>query len=392
GLWGRVVTEGKPVITNNPRTHPDSLGVPEGHPGLTAFLGVPLKLEDRAVGLIGLGNKEQGYNETDLRNIEELSLAFCEALRLKQTEAALKDSEARFRAIADLAHDAIIMADQNGNIIYWNQAAGKIFGYKAGEVMEKNLHELLAPERFKEEYREGLEAFSKSGNGKAVGQTLELEGVRKDGSEFPLELSMSGVLIQGSWHAIGIVRDITERKRMEKELERLSYQDGLTGVANRRLFEQTLDREWQRLARSKSPLALILLDIDYFKAFNDRYGHQKGDECLRQVARCIDGLLKRPADLVARYGGEEFALILPETGANGARAVAEKIRSEIQALGIAHASSPVAEQLTVSLGVAWFVPTTSSAPEDLVAAADEALYQAKSDGRNRVRWKEVTWQ
>ncbi|MCF8105320.1 MAG: GGDEF domain-containing protein, partial [Desulfohalobiaceae bacterium] len=185
-------------------------------------------------------------------------------------------------------------------------------------------------------------------------------------------------------HAVGIVRDISHRKKMEEELQRLSFQDGLTGVANRRLFEQTLDREWRRMTRNQSPLSLIMLDIDHFKAYNDTYGHQQGDWCLQQVAQQLKKSVKRPGDLAARYGGEEFAVILPHTGASGAMRLAEKIKDGVQQLDVPHEASPVAAHVTVSLGVAWRIPDDSAAPEDLVAAADSALYQAKAEGRNRV--------
>lgn len=167
-------------------------------------------------------------------------------------------------------------------------------------------------------------------------------------------------------------------------LLRLSAIDGLTGIANRRRFEEFLDLEWRRMLREAMPLSLILLDIDFFKAYNDTYGHLGGDDCLKQVAKALTGTLSRPRDLVARYGGEEFVVVLPGTHAKGAAFVAETLRTKVEALNIPHIHSPVNDRVTISLGVATVIPSRNSSPEMLIAAADQALYQAKQEGRNRI--------
>ena len=169
-----------------------------------------------------------------------------------------------------------------------------------------------------------------------------------------------------------------------QELHRLACVDGLTQVANRRHFDEYLDVEWRRLAREQRPLSLILCDVDYFKVYNDTYGHLAGDFCLKQIADTLRQGLRRPADLVARYGGEEFAVILPNTEARGAVLIAEAIRKGVRGLEIAHAESPVSQYVTLSLGVASAVPLPNAPPTQLIAAADEALYQAKAEGRDRV--------
>lgn len=174
-------------------------------------------------------------------------------------------------------------------------------------------------------------------------------------------------------------------EQTNSELRRLYSLDGLTGIANRRYFDEVFEREWRRLARDRADLSLILLDIDAFKGFNDTYGHQAGDDCLRQVAKCIAEAPRRPADLAARYGGEEFAVILPGTHAAGAARVAETMREQVESLAIAHAASPAAAHVTVSAGCATRIPDSLIPPSALVAAADRALYAAKHGGRNRVR-------
>ena len=169
-----------------------------------------------------------------------------------------------------------------------------------------------------------------------------------------------------------------------QKLERLSSIDGLTEIANRRCFDEYLEREWSLATRNKLPIALIFIDVDYFKLFNDTYGHQAGDDCLRQVAQTISESLNRPADMVARYGGEEFIVILPGTEKAGAVRLAENIRQRVENLEIPHGSSSVHKHVTISLGVGVMVPDKNSFPLELINIADKALYNAKHKGRNRV--------
>jgi diguanylate cyclase (GGDEF)-like protein len=171
-----------------------------------------------------------------------------------------------------------------------------------------------------------------------------------------------------------------------RELTRLSAVDGLTGIANRRRFDETLAREWKRAARSGGEVAVLAVDVDYFKQFNDAYGHQVGDECLKAVARAMEGQLRRPTDLVARYGGEEFFVVLPETGAEGALHVAEGLRQAVEDMAITHRHSPAASWVTVSVGAAHRAATAGQERgfTALIEAADRALYEAKRQGRNRV--------
>ncbi len=168
------------------------------------------------------------------------------------------------------------------------------------------------------------------------------------------------------------------------KLEKLAAIDSLTGIANRRKFDECIAREWRRLAREKAPLSLILCDIDHFKLYNDTYGHQAGDRCLQQVARALAKAVKRPADLVARYGGEELAVILPNTTPEGAEKLARQICLKVEALEIPHINSPIDMYVTLSVGVAGCIPRHDSSPQALISAADRALYQAKKAGRNRV--------
>jgi diguanylate cyclase (GGDEF)-like protein len=168
-----------------------------------------------------------------------------------------------------------------------------------------------------------------------------------------------------------------------RELEKLTRQDGLTGIANRRYLDSYLLTEVRRAAREPQPVSMILADVDYFKAFNDYYGHQAGDDCLRQVATALSSAGRRPADLLARYGGEEFAMVLPGTAMEGAVDVAKSVSRVVAGLAIEHARSGISPNVTLSQGVASLVPGRDTSPEELVKLADQALYQAKQQGRNR---------
>ncbi|WP_293270152.1 diguanylate cyclase [Microcoleus sp. PH2017_02_FOX_O_A] len=183
-------------------------------------------------------------------------------------------------------------------------------------------------------------------------------------------------------------RQLQQQKRqletVNRALQYLATYDSLTEVRNRRFFNDYMDAEWRRLAREEAPLSLIMCDIDYFKLYNDTYGHQPGDECLRQVAQVLQCSVKRSADLVARYGGEEFAVVLPNTDIEGAACVAERIAQQVRGLQIPHAQSGVSEYVTLSLGVACCIPAPMSQPATLIAIADESLYRAKAAGRDRV--------
>lgn len=175
-----------------------------------------------------------------------------------------------------------------------------------------------------------------------------------------------------------------ELKEANEKLHRLASLDSLTQLANRRRFNTYLNEEWECLLEQNLPLSLILCDIDFFKLYNDTYGHLAGDFCLQQVAKAIQGAVNFPAALVARYGGEELAVILPSTKVEDAFCVAEEIRQAVKALQIAHVKSPISRYLTMSLGVATTVPSLKSFPEELIAVADKALYRAKEEGRDRV--------
>lgn len=180
------------------------------------------------------------------------------------------------------------------------------------------------------------------------------------------------------------LRDMTDEKMAQIALEQLATRDGLTGLANRRCFDDTLHAEWARALRQRQPLSLLMVDVDNFKAYNDANGHLGGDECLKRIATAVSSEM-RANDLVARYGGEEFAILLPQLDEQGATGVARRLMHELEMLDLPHGASPTCRRLTVSIGIASIVPDEHSLPADLVRVADALLYQAKAAGRNQYR-------
>lgn len=302
--------------------------------------------------------------------------------RRRASELAARDSEAGFRLLSENSNDMVSRMDAAGRRLYLSPASEKIFRRPFDELLARSILDDVVPE---DAQLVSDSLLRLSAGEREVIATYRI--ARPDGSIAWLESSGRSITDEESGAVTGmvaIVRDITERKLAEEKLASLARTDGLTGLANRRAFDETLALEWRRAARDQTPLSLLLLDIDHFKLFNDAYGHPAGDGCLRRVAAEVQAAVRRPADLAARYGGEEIALLLPNTAAPGAAAVAEQVRVAIERLGIPHAGNGAIDHVTVSLGVATAIPGAGSEPGLLLAAADAALYRAKRDGRNRM--------
>lgn len=220
------------------------------------------------------------------------------------------------------------------------------------------------------------------GYGTAVGLGIILYSAVVIRSVVPVNKSMLNAIRLN----FELEEEINKRKKTENKLRELSIKDGLTGIFNRRHFDQVLETDLRSALRISKPISLILIDIDYFKAYNDRYGHLDGDICLQKVAKAVKESANRPNDLAFRYGGEEFAVILPSTDLDGAIVMAKTIQKNVQKLNIPHEESTIdnIHLVTVSSGVATLIPESGTTPSDIIQQADDALYQAKSDGRNRV--------
>ena len=316
-------------------------------------------------------------------------------LELEARGRALAESEEMFRLISTAAKDGIIMMDGRELISYWNPEAERIFGYRAEDVIGMNLHRTLTPERYHQAAREGFDRFRRYGVGQFVGKTFEIVALHKNGHEFPIELSISGFRFQDEWHALGIVRDITERKQMEDQVRQLAFYDPLTSLANRRLLNDRLNQVMIGSKRTGHFAALMVLDLDNFKPLNDEHGHVVGDLLLVEVAKRLRACV-RETDTVARFGGDEFVVLLTEIGdaVDGARqhagSVAEKIRVALAApyqLILQGVEPPliVEHRCSASIGVVVFLNQVQIR-ESLLKQADTAMYHAKQQGRNQVQF------
>jgi diguanylate cyclase (GGDEF)-like protein/PAS domain S-box-containing protein/hemerythrin-like metal-binding protein len=307
----------------------------------------------------------------------------------KQTNDALRDSEALYRAILQASPDGITVTDIEGRIRKMSAAVLTMFGYEHEDAaLGRHISDFIIPEDHER-------AFANIGlmfQGERPGPGI-YRAIRGDGSEFMYEVNGEFILSPDGQpiRMVFIGRDVTERIKAKEGLEAsnrlletLSGTDALTGLANRRRFDAVLDQEYARHTRSGAYLSLILMDIDHFKAFNDTYGHVKGDDCLRRIAQAITGCTVRAADLPARYGGEEFACILPETDLSGAVTIAEKIRLAITSLDIPHKTSCTQNCVSASIGVVTVSCSPNLTVSDIIMLADTMLYKAKSNGRNRV--------
>lgn len=310
-----------------------------------------------------------------------------------------------FDAVASLLPEPMLLVTGSGRIIAANPAAVRTLGHVENELLAKTLYELSTES--KEEVTRFISWCSKSRTMilksltflSKAGEVIECQ---TEGCAYHTRCQDVEQLVllrcreedkknhkHKEFHRIvkQLLKGGVDNKRTDeyrKKLEYLSYHDVLTGLPNRRLFEKRLDYEWKRAQRDKKTLSLILLDIDYFKQFNDTYGHPAGDECLRRVATTIEACCKRSADLPARYGGEEFVILLPDTEEEGAILIAEELRNNVERLNIRHETSGIHDIVTATLGLSLATPSISGSKQMLIAQADKALYFAKHRGRNHI--------
>jgi diguanylate cyclase (GGDEF)-like protein/PAS domain S-box-containing protein len=296
------------------------------------------------------------------------------------------------RVLIENSVDLIVRGDANRNRIFVSPSSREILGYEPSDLMGGHAYELVHPD----------DAAQVSAKFQQVGpdnpcQSIVFRMRRRDGDYIWVEGRYRHLPQDGG--ILAMLRDITAQKRAEimladamnqlelsnRMLINLASRDGLTGIANRRCFDEMLDEEFRRSCRQDLPLAVILFDVDYFKSYNDCYGHLAGDKCLIRIANAVATALNRPGDLAARFGGEEIVVLLPATDLDGAVVIAQQIRETIAGLAIVHGGNKLGI-VTISGGVcATSLPHFGDTPASLLHAADQALYQAKADGRNCVR-------
>ncbi len=295
-------------------------------------------------------------------------------------------NETDFQSLAEHSADIICRVVGHGLLLgYVSPSSERILGWKPEEMMGKGPAAFVHPDDLSIVAEAAIQLRS-AGPGYAP---VRYRMLKKDGQSVWMEVSARIVpgASEGDAEVVLVMRDVTDRKALEEQLEALALTDGLTGLSNRRAFDDALQREWLRALRDRSHVSLLLIDLDRFKEINDRYGHPIGDYCLRAVAAVIQRTV-RATDTVSRYGGEEIAVILPSADGAGAAETAEKIRSAIESLHLPHNDDSVAgSRLTGSVGAATALfggGITSITPQRLLKAADLALYEAKHEGRNRV--------
>lgn len=305
-----------------------------------------------------------------------------EARRREETEQELRDSRQRLQLVLDLtdsSHDSLfIFETQSRELLHMNQATYASLGYRPeqfAQLLRDNPEQLL-PGFF--EWLERVRSAQRDNQSRIFQREMR----RRDGSRQPAEINTQLVQLNGHEYLIGLSRDNSQRLQLEARLQRLTQLDGLTGLYNRRFFDQQLQSEWRRLRRIGAPLTLLMLDIDHFKAYNDALGHLAGDDALRKVGAVLQECLQREGDVACRYGGEEFAIILANTGLDGGEHVAARVHELVANLNLSHPSSPL-ERMTLSIGLAVADPATEEQAASLVARSDQALYRAKNNGRNR---------
>lgn len=295
-------------------------------------------------------------------------------------EKQLNTSMNRFEAVVHNAYDGIISVDENHNIKLFNEAAQSMFGYNEQEIIGKPLTQLL-PEKFREKHHGYVEGFKKSQVDSRPMQTrTPVQGLRKDGSEFTIEVTISKIRISDRVEFTAVIRDISEKDQLLKELILSSRKDSLTGLNNRRHFTDILNAEITRATRFNRGFSLLMLDIDHFKLINDKFGHSCGDDALVAFSNLLLND-SREVDSLCRWGGEEFMILLPEISKENAVIVAEKIRKSVESLEIKYGD--VFVNFTVSIGLDHF-SGESIEINSMINTVDKCLYKAKNTGRNRV--------
>ena len=389
--------------------------------------GVPVillaRMGNEKMAVEALKKGAADYVSKNELNSEVLKRSITNAVQIHQfqqkasaAERALLEREKRYRTIVETVSDIIIGLDGKGEIEFVNPAI-RFLGYEPSEVVGKHIEKFIKKVEG-QDYNDGLVSqITTRGVGLMATKNLEVDFLVKKESllweknksipvlmdafglwDVPDEMAFKGVGEKNFLGTLCIARNITELKAMEEELltaqsklidlveelKELATKDALTGIANRRFFDEYLKKEWKRAQRDRNVFSIVMIDLDFFKFYNDTYGHQKGDHCLKKVANVIEAAMKRPADMAARFGGEEFVLVLPETSFKGAMRLSKELRKSIFDLNLEHKANPNESRVTISLGVATAVVDKEADFKNLLSKADKALYAAKNNGRNQV--------
>lgn len=314
--------------------------------------------------------------------------------RRRDLETLLRESDARLQATLDCALDGVISINDTGHILYFNPAAQAIFGWTQSEVLGRSMGEVIVPERLRAGHHAGVHRFVSTRQTSIMNQRIEVPAIRRNGEEFPLELTVTAVHHHGRDIFTAYVRDITERKAMEEQVRQLAFYDTLTGLPNRRLFLDRIGQAFSNNKRNGSMSALMFMDLDKFKPLNDTHGHAAGDLLLVEVARRLRSCV-RDADTVARFGGDEFVVMLGDLEPAQAHTTTARVAEKLLAcLSVPYVLSFVRQDggeavvehhCTTSIGVTLF-GTSVAGYEEIIRRADTAMYTAKATGGNQIHF------
>ena len=305
-----------------------------------------------------------------------LVLAFFSVRLDRRLQAQSDESDKKFQSVIESAKDAIIVTDKHGTILQWNQGAQLLFGYEEGKVIGLNIT-IIIPERYRESHLKGMERYQKTKVPRVIGKTLELSGCRKDGSEFPIEMSLGTWETDKGFYFSSIIRDITERKITEEKISSLVYLDPLTGLPNRRLLSDHLTSALDQAKENKLVFSILNIDLDHFKLINDTFGHLIGDQLLIEVAERLQRCASK-TDTISRLGGDEFILLLPNTDYSKAAMYSKNILNVLTEPFYFNGEEMF---ISPSIGISMF-PADGEDQETLLKNADIAMYRVKEEGKN----------
>jgi diguanylate cyclase len=355
--------------------------------GITAMMDIPILLGGQLEGVLCCEQVDPPARWQPEGRLFGIAVANLIALAIEQGErrwarAALQDSEARMRAILNAATDAIITIDHEGRIVQFNPAAERTFGYRREDTIGQPMAERLIPPALREAHRVGLQRYLATGEGPVLDRTIEMQALRADGTEFPVELTVTRIALDGPPLFTAYLRDITERKSAEARIQHLAYHDPLTGLPNRNLLMDRLDHDLAQASRNDRKLAVLFVDLDRFKTINDTLGHAVGDVLLDHVGARLKETL-REGDTIGRLGGDEFVIVLPSVLL--ARDAAQVATKAIRVLSAPFSIAGHELHVTASIGIGVY-PGDGEDRDTLIKHADVALYQAKDRGRNNYQF------
>ena len=394
-LFGSTLATGETVISNDPKNDPRSGGLPPGHPGMHSYLGVPIKHSNEMLGMLGIANREGGYKKEIVQALSPLLVTAGSIIHSMRSltksieiESELKDRNDLLNGAINNITDALIIADHQGYILETNRTTELMFGYHMQELLGRNIT-LFLSEDSKTRYAGQLKSYLVSGNREIIQDRTEMMGIGKNKRKFPIDLAINDIKLGNKKLFVNILQDITQRKSQENKIEQanrklraLSETDELTGLYNRRYFDKTFQKEFNRSRKMNCDLALAIIDIDHFKAYNDNYGHLCGDQCLARIGKILKGYFKRDCEFVARLGGEEFAVVMTHMSELQCTEALEGLLARVKGENIEHAYS-VAPHLSLSVGLAICGSRTGKTTQAF-KQADAALYRAKDNGRNQL--------